>query len=42
MKVSQIYELMNTVTKEVIGEEAVVNDIRRSMCRQGVDGFLIQ
>ena len=26
MKVSQIYDLMNTVTKEVIGEEAVVNE----------------
>lgn len=26
MKVSQIYELMNSVTKEVLGEEAVVNE----------------
>ena len=26
MKVSQIYELMNSVTKEILGEEAVVNE----------------
>lgn len=26
MKVNQIYELMNTVTKEVLGEEALVNE----------------
>ena len=26
MKVSQIYEIMNTVTKETLGEEAVVNE----------------
>ena len=26
MKISQIYELMNTVTKEIIGEEAVVQE----------------